>query len=125
MSARIRGHKSAFAADLLDPPQPTCALRALAQETMRRGFANRVDATEKPLVAYAKSIGFGYAKNGGDWDGDLFWGRTVIPVEWKTPEVGTTKPKQLKLIAAGFPLRFISTPAQLDALRSELMQGRS
>ena len=86
---------------------------------MRRAFANRVDATEKALVAYAKQIGFGYAKVGLDWDGDLFLGLRVIPVEWKSPG-GTTKPSQLRLIAAGFPLRFISRTEQLDALKSEI-----
>lgn len=89
---------------------------------MRRAFANRVDESEKPLVAYAQSIGFGYAKNGGDWDGDLFLGRDVVPVDWKTPEKGTVKPKQLKLLASGFPLRFISKPEQLDALKAELLK---
>ena len=88
---------------------------------MRRAFANRVDDSEKPLVAHARSLGFGYAKNGGDWDGDLYFGRWVIPVDWKTPGKATVKPKQLKLLAEGFPLRFISTPEQLEALKSELM----
>ena len=87
---------------------------------MRRAFANRVDETEKSLVAYAKSIGFGYAKCGLDWDGDLFWGQTVIPVDWKSPDKGTVKPKQLKLLAAGFPLRFLSRPEQLDQLKAEM-----
>jgi hypothetical protein len=87
---------------------------------MRRAFANRVDESEKPLVAYARSLGFGYAKNGGDWDGDLYLGRVVVPVDWKTPGKATVKPKQLKLLADGFPLRFISTPAQLDALMREI-----
>jgi hypothetical protein len=87
---------------------------------MRRAFANRVDATEKTLVAYARSIGFGYAKNGGDWDGDLFMGRQVFPTEWKTPGKGVLTPKQARLIAEGFPLRFISRPEQLDALKKEL-----
>ena len=90
---------------------------------MRRAFANRVDESEKPLVAYAKSIGFGYAKNGGDWDGDLYLGRFVVPTEWKTPKKGTLTTKQAKLIAEGFPLRFISTPAQLDALKAELLRA--
>lgn len=88
---------------------------------MRRGFANKVDATEKQLVAYARSIGFGYAKVGGDWDGDLFWGRTVIPVEWKVPTVGTATPRQLRLLASGFPLRFLSTPDQVDQLKAEIV----
>lgn len=89
---------------------------------MRRAFANRVDATEKTLVAYAKSIGFGYAKNGGDWDGDLFLGQRVIPVDWKNLQNAgvTVKPRQLKLLASGFPLRFISSVEQLDQLRSEI-----
>lgn len=88
---------------------------------MRRAFANRVDATEKALVAYAKSIGFGYAKNGTDWDGDLFLGERVIPVDWKSAG-GTVKPKQLKLLAAGFPLKFVHRTEQLDALKAELMR---
>lgn len=87
---------------------------------MRRAFANRVDESEKTLVAYAKQLGFGYAKNGTDWDGDLFLGRTVVPVDWKDPVKATVKPRQLKLLAAGFPLRFISRPEQLDALKVEL-----
>lgn len=89
---------------------------------MRRAFANRVDESEKSLVAYAKTLGFGYAKNGTDWDGDLFLGRTVIPVDFKTPGKEQLKPKQAKLIAQGFPLRFISRPEQLDALKAELMR---
>lgn len=90
---------------------------------MRRAFANRVDATEKTLVAYAKSIGFGYAKNGGDWDGDLFYGQRVIPVDWKSPTNGrTVKPSQLRLLADGFPLRFISRPEQLDQLKAEITE---
>ena len=90
---------------------------------MRRGFANRVDGSEKELVAYARSIGFGYAKNGGDWDGDLFLGQRVIPVDWKSPDKGTVKPKQLRLLADGFPLKFISRPEQLDALKVEITKS--
>lgn len=91
---------------------------------MRRAFANRIDASEKALVAYAKRIGFGYARIGGDWDGDLYYGLIVVPVDWKTPGQGTVQPKQLKLLAEGFPLRFISQPSQLDALRAEITGGR-
>lgn len=88
---------------------------------MRRAFANRVDATEKSLVAYAKSIGFGYAKNGGDWDGDLFLGMWVVPVDFKSAG-GSLTAKQGKLLAAGFPLRFLHRPEQIDALKAELLQ---
>lgn len=88
---------------------------------MRRAFANRVDTSEKPLVAYAKSIGFGYAKNGGDWDGDLFLGLWVVPTEWKTLGTAKLTAKQQRLMAEGFPLRFISQPAQLDALKAEIL----
>lgn len=90
---------------------------------MKRAFANKVDTTAKPLIAYARDLGFGYAPINGTWDGDLYFGRTVIPVDWKTPGKGIT-PAQGKLIAADFPLRFISTPGQLDTLRAELMRPR-
>lgn len=90
---------------------------------MRRAFANKVDASEKTLVAYAKSIGFGYAKAGFDWDGDLFLGQWVIPVDWKTPGKEKLTEKQGKLIASGFPVRFISKPEQLDALKVELLRS--
>lgn len=90
---------------------------------MRRAFANRVDESEKSLVAYAKTIGLGYAKNGGDWDGDLYLGRVVVPVDFKTPGKGSLTAKQGKLLVAGFPLRLISTPEQLDALKAEMLNG--
>ena len=85
--------------------RPRCAAGADGGTAgaMRRGFANRVDATEKPLVTYAKRIGFGYAKNGGDWDGDLFWGAHRHPGRMEKSATGSVEPKQLKLIAAGLP----------------------
>jgi len=89
---------------------------------MRRAFANKVDASEKSLVAYARSIGFGYAKAGFDWDGDLFLGQWVQPVDWKTPGKEKLTEKQAKLIATGFPLRFVSRPEQLEALKAELLR---
>lgn len=80
---------------------------------------NRRDTGSKELEAYAASIGFGVAHIGGDWDCDLYLGRFVAPVDWKSPTAPMT-PKQQKLILKGFPLRFISTPAQLDQLKVEI-----
>lgn len=80
---------------------------------------NRRDTGSKELEAYAKKIGFGVAHIGGDWDCDLYLGQKVQPVDWKSPTAPMT-PKQQKLILAGFPLRFIGKPEQLDALKGEL-----
>ena len=80
---------------------------------------NRTDNGSKELIKYAKGLGFGYAAIGGAWDGDLYWGRLVVPVDWKSSTAPMT-PSQQKLILAGFPLRFVSKPEQLDQLKAEL-----
>lgn len=80
---------------------------------------NRRDNGSKALEQYAKDLGFGIAHIGGDWDCDLFWGRTVIPTDWKS-ETAPMTAKQQKLVLAGFPLRFIGRVEQLDALKVEL-----
>ena len=67
----------------------------------------------------AKSIGFDYEHMGGSIDGVLAWGQTAILVEWKS-KGGTLTPSQQRLIARGFPVRFVSKPDQLDALKAEL-----
>lgn len=51
----------------------------------------------------------------------LVWGHAVTLVDWKSAG-GTLTPKQQKMVARGFPIRYVSTTAQLDALRSELMR---
>ena len=80
---------------------------------------NRSDAGSKELIAYAKSIGFDYEHLGGSIDGALAWGQKPILVEWKS-KGGTLTPTQQRLVARGFPVRFIQTAAQLDALKAEV-----
>lgn len=86
---------------------------------MRRAFANRVDKTSKELIAYAKSLGFDYEGVNGTFDGVLAWGATAVCVDWKSPG-GLMTPAQQRMVLRGFPVRFISTPEQLDALKVEL-----
>lgn len=88
---------------------------------MRRAFANRVDATSKSLIAYAESLGFVYCPVNGAVDGLLAWGQAVTAIDWKSPG-GTLTPTQQRLIARGFPVRFLSRPEQLDQLRAELQK---
>lgn len=90
---------------------------------MRRAFANKVDTTAKPLIAYAKSLGFDYEGVNGTFDGVLFWGAQSVCVDWKSAG-GTLTPTQQRMVARGLPIRYLSRPEQLDALRSELMRGR-
>ena len=40
-------------------------------------------------------------------------------VDWKSPG-GTMTPDQMKLAVKGVPIRFITTPEQLDALKREV-----
>ena len=81
--------------------------------------AARVDATAKALRAYAESLGFGVVVLNGVVDSLLVWGSTVLIVDWKS-KGGTLTPDQGKLVARGVPIRFISSPEQLDALKAEL-----
>lgn len=85
--------------------------------------ARRIDSTATALVAYAKSIGFDYLPINGEVDGVLAWGQTAIVCDWKS-KGGALTPAQQRLVARGFPVRFIQRPEQLDALRAELMVGR-
>jgi hypothetical protein len=84
---------------------------------MRR--AARVDNTAKELRAYAESLGFVVVPINGVIDCLLVWGDTVRVVDWKS-KGGTLTPDQIKLVARGVPVRFVSTPAQVDALKAEL-----
>jgi hypothetical protein len=86
---------------------------------MRRAFANKVDSTAKALIAYAKSLGFDYEPVNGTFDGVLAWGRVAICVDWKSPG-GQLTPAQQRMVARGFPVRFLSTTHQLDALKAEM-----
>lgn len=87
---------------------------------MRR--AARVDNSAKALRAYAESLGFVVAHIGGVIDCLLVWGTTVIMCDWKS-KGGTLTPDQAKWVAKGLPIRFISTPEQIEALRDEV-RGR-
>ena len=81
--------------------------------------AARVDATAKALRAYAESLGFGVVVLNGVVDSLLVWGSTVLIVDWKS-KGGTLTPDQAKLVARGVPIKFITTPEQLDALKAEV-----
>jgi len=83
--------------------------------------ARRIDNTATALVAYAKSIGFDYEVVNGVIDGLLVWGQTVIVVDWKS-KGGELTPAQSRLVARGWPIRFVQRPEQLDALKAELMR---
>ena len=83
--------------------------------------AKRIDNTATALVAHAKSIGFGYEPINGVIDGLLCWGQTVIVVDWKS-EGGVLTPAQQRMVARGFPIRFIQRPEQLNALKAELLR---
>ena len=89
---------------------------------MRRAFANRIDRTATALVAHAKSLGFLYLPVNGTIDGVLAWGQQTVVVDWKAGG-GTLTPAQSRLLASGFPVRFISRPEQLNALKAELLRG--
>lgn len=88
---------------------------------MRR--AARTDITAKALRAYAESVGFVVAHIGGVIDCLLVWGTTVLAVDWKSKGGELTK-DQAKWVAKGIPIRFITTTAQVDALRDEV-RGRA
>jgi hypothetical protein len=86
---------------------------------MGRYRVNRTDTGSKELIAYARSLGFDYEHLGGAIDGALAWGQTVTLVEWKS-KGGTLTPTQQRLIARGFPVRYLSKPEQIDQLKREL-----
>ena len=82
--------------------------------------AARTDNTSKALRAYAESLGFVVVVINGVIDCLLVWGQRVVMVDWKS-KGGTLTPDQIKLVARGVPVRFITTPEQLDALKVEVM----
>jgi hypothetical protein len=85
---------------------------------MRR--AARIDATAKELTAYARSLGFAVLPINGTIDAVIALGQTCIAVDFKSPG-GELTTAQQRLIASGFPLRFVANPAQLDALKAEVL----
>jgi hypothetical protein len=83
---------------------------------------NRRDNGSKALEKYAESLGFVVHSESGAIDAYLAWGQQIVAVEWKS-KGGTLTPTQQRLIAKGFPVRFIGNPEQIDALRAELMRA--
>lgn len=81
--------------------------------------ARKVDLTAKSLTAYAEDLGFVVYTINGDIDAVLAWGQRLTAVDWKSTG-GTLTPAQQRLMARGFPVRFIAKPEQLDALKQEL-----
>lgn len=77
-------------------------------------YAKRTDLTAKTLIAYARSRGAQYLPLDGTLDGALKVGRVQRLVDWKTPGA-TLTPEQARLVAAGWQIAFLSTPAQVDA----------
>ena len=68
---------------------------------------HRADTTAKALTAEAQRLGLGVAQAGSPC--------------WKNPESGhTLTDAQIKLVAKGFPVRFVGTVAQLEALAADL-----
>jgi ATP-dependent exoDNAse (exonuclease V) beta subunit len=83
--------------------------------------AARVDTSSKALRAYAESLGFLVIVLNGVIDCLLVWGSRVLMVDWKS-KGGLLTSDQAKLVARGAPIKFISTPEQLDALKREVSQ---
>jgi hypothetical protein len=85
---------------------------------MRRGRAiHRTDTTARALIAATKQLNAKYTPADGTFDGVLWVPSTgkVELVDFKSPGASLTE-GQAKLVAAGWPLRFISDLDQLRAL---------
>lgn len=85
-----------------------------------RTYGGRIDTAAKPLIAAAKSLGLGYQHVGGTFDGLLFLGEIVRVVDWKTPGKESLTPGQMKMVAKGCRIAFISTVPQLQLLAAEM-----
>lgn len=83
---------------------------------------NRVDNGSKALAKYAEDLGFVVHREGGTIDAYLALGTRIAAVEWKS-KGGTLTASQMRLIAKGFPVTFVSRPEQLDQLRVEMMKS--
>lgn len=80
---------------------------------------NRRDNGSKELEQYAKDLGFVVYSESGAIDAFLAWGDRIVAVEWKSKN-GTLTTRQQRLIASGFPVKFVSRPEQLDQLKAEI-----
>lgn len=89
----------------------------------KAGAGKRVDSTSKPLIATAKDLGFDYEPVNATFDGVLVFMGTAICVDWKS-QGGLLTPSQQRMVARGFPLRFIHRPEQLEALKAEILRQR-
>jgi ATP-dependent exoDNAse (exonuclease V) beta subunit len=81
----------------------------------RRRAIHRPDTTSKILVAEAKRLGADYHPLDGAIDCLLFHRNRVHLVDWKSPGATLTD-TQAKLVARGWPIRFVSTIEQLQEL---------
>lgn len=83
---------------------------------MRRAFANKVDATQKALVAEAKAYGAKYLPLGGIIDGILlFKDLPPLLIDWKSPKAKRTD-RQMRLVLDGWPIYFVENSDQLRTL---------
>ena len=79
----------------------------------RRGRAiHRADATAKDLIAAAKKFGAQYMPQDGTVDGILYHKGELYLVDFKS-KGATLTDGQAKLVAAGWPIKFVSTVEQL------------
>ena len=85
--------------------------------------AAKVDTTAKALRKYAESIGFSVVTINGVVDSLLTRGERVWIVDWKSPG-GTLTPDQVRLVARGIPIKFITRPEQLDDLKADVFDMR-
>lgn len=80
--------------------------------------ARKIDTTAKTLTAYAHSLGLRVMTINGVIDAWV-WLPGVrdiyAPVDWKS-RGGTLTPAQVKLVAAGWRIEFITTADQVAAL---------
>ncbi len=76
---------------------------------------HRSDTTSKALIQVAKDLGAKYEHLGAAIDGLIYHRGVVYMVDFKTPGATLTD-KQAKLVAAGWPIRFLSTPEQVQEL---------
>ena len=79
-------------------------------------YNKRTDTAAKPLIAAVKQLGARYLPLNSVIDGIVEHRGRVLLVDWKTPGHETLTPTQAKLVAAGWPIHFISTIEQLQTL---------
>lgn len=80
--------------------------------------ARRIDTTARDLTAYAEDLGLRVMTINGVIDAWVWLPgpRDIYaPVDWKS-RGGTLTPAQIKLVAAGWRIEFLTTPEQVEAL---------